>query len=636
MFKGVRSEYKILGICYSNISSEDVSNTVTSVCNAAMAEGYKIMLFSSFVDLYFDNSDTRGEAAVFELVNPDMLDALVILPESIKSDKLVDRLIAYAKSYDLPTVVIDRDFKDSACILFDYTSTFEKIVRHVIEDHGCRKVNFIAGVKDNEFSENRVDCYKRVLAENGIPFEEERLGYGNFWETPTIDVMDAFMASKLPFPEAIICSNDAMAIAACKYLAQRGYKVPGDVIVTGFDGIELERYFSPRLTTGAVDFSAIGNIAMQLIEKQKNHEEYPHITEIPYSMRISQSCNCEKPDPENAANKIQELYDRVINAERHESFMFSYLAKTMECSSLKEIAEIMVDYGDYNEWFCLNTDLLSDKKEENRFNNVYTQNMNAFLIRTGDRMFINTDGVIFPAKEMLPDLESILEKENIIFFSPLHFRDEVLGYAAVAVGSYFFLFANRRRYISNTNQILENFINRQKLEKVNAELADLHVHDPMTGLYNRRGFYKYVKNISAAENSGNKVWLFSIDMDYLKYINDTFGHTEGDAAIKTAANALIYACCGKEICARFGGDEFAVAGIGGEGYPEEYMGRVKAYLDEFNISGGKPYKVGISCGWAEVTGSLANGIDEFIRTADARMYEDKRRRKSVRGQKPEV
>ncbi len=125
-------------------------------------------------------------------------------------------------------------------------------------------------------------------------------------------------------------------------------------------------------------------------------------------------------------------------------------------------------------------------------------------------------------------------------------------------------------------------------------------------------------------------------MDYLKYINDTFGHTEGDTAIKTAANALANAAKGNEICARFGGDEFAVAGIGGEGYPEEYMGRVKAYLDEFNASGGKPYKVGMSCGWAEVTGTLANGIDEFIRTADARMYEDKRQRKSVRGQKTEV
>lgn len=636
MFKGVRNEYKIIGICYSNITSEDVSNIVTSVCNTAIAEGYKIMLISSFTDLYYDNSDTRGEAAVFNLVNPEMLDALVILPEAIKSDKLVDRLIAYAKSFDLPTVVIDRDFKDSACILFDYTSTFEKIVRHVIEDHGCKRVNFIAGIKDNEFSENRVDCYKRVLAENGIPFEEERMGYGNFWEVPTIDVMDAFMASKLPFPEAIICSNDSMAIAACKYLSQRGYKVPDDVIVTGFDGIELERYFSPRLTTGAVDFSAIGNIAMQLIQKQKNHEECPHITQIPYSMRISQSCNCEKPDPESAVNKIQELYDRVINAESHETFMFSYLSKTTECSSLKEIGDVMSAYGDYNEWFCLNTDLLSDKKEENRFHNVFTENMNAFLIRREHINYINTDGVIFPTKELLPDLESILERENIILFSPLHFRDEVLGYAAAGMGMNSSTFANRRRYISHTNQVLENFINRQKLERVNAELADLHVHDPMTGLYNRRGFYKYVKNISAEENSGNKVWLFSVDMDYLKYINDTFGHTEGDTAIKTMANALIYACCGKEICARFGGDEFAVAGIGGDNYPEEYMGRVRAYLDDFNASSGKPYKVGMSCGWAMVTGTLANGIDEFIRTADARMYEDKRRRKSVRGQKPET
>ena len=67
--------------------------------------------------------------------------------------------------------------------------------------------------------------------------------------------------------------------------------------------------------------------------------------------------------------------------------------------------------------------------------------------------------------------------------------DEVLGYACAAIAfADEFVYSNRRRYISNTVQILENLIHRVKLERMNSELAEMHIRDPLTGLLNRRGF----------------------------------------------------------------------------------------------------------------------------------------------------
>lgn len=118
-------------------------------------------------------------------------------------------------------------------------------------------------------------------------------------------------------------------------------------------------------------------------------------------------------------------------------------------------------------------------------------------------------------------------------------------------------------------------------------------------------------------------------MDRLKYVNDNFGHTEGDCAIKTVAASLLYNG-GDIACSRFGGDEFAVIAAGSNFEPEEYIARVRGYLDEYNRKSGKPYPVGISVGWeSSLTGTPAD-IDEMIRTADSRMYEDKRKRKAVR------
>ena len=58
------------------------------------------------------------------------------------------------------------------------------MVRHVVEEHGARRVNMLAGFESHALSEDRVMVYRKVLEENGIAFEEERVGYGQFWEVP--------------------------------------------------------------------------------------------------------------------------------------------------------------------------------------------------------------------------------------------------------------------------------------------------------------------------------------------------------------------------------------------------------------------------------------------------------------------
>ena len=148
-----------------------------------------------------------------------------------------------------------------------YRKGFEKIVRHVVEDHGARHVNMIAGFKNNSFSDNRIRIYQQVLEENGIPFEEERLGYGDFWDRPTRNVVKRFLASNDPRPDAIICANDAMAITTCSLLKEEGYRVPEDIIVTGFDGIQTGKYYTPMLATCEPDYQKSLEFIFQEMEQ---------------------------------------------------------------------------------------------------------------------------------------------------------------------------------------------------------------------------------------------------------------------------------------------------------------------------------------------------------------------------------
>ena len=243
-------KYKILGICCSKITNEDVKGIVDSICSSAVRSGWKVMIFSSFCDLYANTGesagDIAGEAGIYRLVNIDLLDALVILPESIMNDEVSGKLVEAGVNAGIPVVTLDREFAGASCIRFDYVTTFEKILRHVIEVHGCRTINLMAGFRGNTFSEERLSCCRSIFREYGLELDERRIGYGDFWNVPTEQAMDKFMETGLPLPQAIVCFNDSMAIAVCQYLFKRGIRVPEDVIVTGFDGIALEKYYQLR------------------------------------------------------------------------------------------------------------------------------------------------------------------------------------------------------------------------------------------------------------------------------------------------------------------------------------------------------------------------------------------------------
>ncbi len=147
----------------------------------------------------------------------------------------------------------------------------------------------------------------------------------------------------------------------------------------------------------------------------------------------------------------------------------------------------------------------------------------------------------------------------------------------------------------------------------------------MTNLYNRRGFYRLTPKLygkCAADGGG--FMIISVDLDNLKGINDTYGHHEGDNAITTIANALTAASGDGDIVARFGGDEYIAAGIcPKKGYAEEFVDRFKAFLDDYNAVSGKPYAVEASCGMCTMFPASEKTLDEFIKSADELMYEQK-------------
>lgn len=628
MFKGKRNNYRIIGICCASIQSELVRDSAMSICREAEKRGYHIMIFNAFSDMFYDTVFAKGEASIYRLVNPKLLDALVVLPDSIKCDEVTQSIISSAKAENIPVISVDEKKDGCFNIMFDYVDTFEEIVRHVVEHHKCRTINFVAGIENNEFSDDRIKCFKRVIAENGIEFDERRLCYGDFWQNPTVKAMKDFMASGLSMPDAFICCNDAMAITVCRFLREHGYRVPQDVIVTGFDGIELEKYANPRLTTSAADIASLGVIALDAVEKLVSGEKLDDTMQIPFNMVVSQSCGCVPFNAQEISDKIYDLYNRIASSEGHERHMFSYFERTVECDTINGLGRIMSSYADFNSWCCVNMDFIEASPIEKRYNEKFTDEMFT-IMRNKNGEFSN--GMIFPTAQLLPDLEEALESSFYLMFTPVHYQDDVIGYAAVEFNTEDFNFQNTHRFLSNTNQIMENFKNRIRIEQAYAEMAEMHMRDPMTGIYNRRGFYQNAERlIRKCSKTGKQTVIFSVDMDGLKHINDTYGHNEGDKAIKVISDSLIECSQKGGICSRFGGDEFIVMAAADDfdEYVKDFTGKLEQSIERLRRENQAEYNIGISCGAVMFSCTSIDELDEFIELADMKMYEQKRSHKN--------
>lgn len=154
--------------------------------------------------------------------------------------------------------------------------------------------------------------------------------------------------------------------------------------------------------------------------------------------------------------------------------------------------------------------------------------------------------------------------------------------------------------------------------------------DELTGVYNRRGFFALTQNqISLSQRMKKGFYLFAIDLDYLKQINDTFGHLAGDRALVGLANCLRTAFRKHDIIGRMGGDEFSVIVVDvhqedSEELKKHLMDRVR----EYNLKSHEPFSLSFGFGKAYYDGSYDVTLDTLLQIADTELYQEKKQRHS--------
>jgi diguanylate cyclase (GGDEF)-like protein/PAS domain S-box-containing protein len=176
-----------------------------------------------------------------------------------------------------------------------------------------------------------------------------------------------------------------------------------------------------------------------------------------------------------------------------------------------------------------------------------------------------------------------------------------------------------------TQAFVRDVTERKRMEE---EIRALSITDPLTGLYNRRGFLTLSEQqMKTAERTKYGLLLLFADLDDMKWINDHLGHEKGDEALVETASILRQAFRQSDIIARMGGDEFAVLAAGGPTLAEVMKDRLQNLIGDRNTLPGRVYKLSLSVGAAWNDPENPETIDALMSRADLAMYEEKRRKK---------
>jgi two-component system, cell cycle response regulator len=175
-----------------------------------------------------------------------------------------------------------------------------------------------------------------------------------------------------------------------------------------------------------------------------------------------------------------------------------------------------------------------------------------------------------------------------------------------------------------TAALSSEIVERERLQTV---LQALSLNDELTGLNNRRGFMTLAEqHLKLAVRARQDFTLMYMDLDNFKHINDTFGHAQGDQALRTVARVLEQTFRDSDILARFGGDEFTVLCTECDlASGQAAVLRLKAGLKQEVAEAAGLYNLSSSVGLAHFNANSPTSIKELLALADAEMYNNKLR-----------
>lgn len=203
-----------------------------------------------------------------------------IIVINLYEDKAIDALIAT----EIPIVFFDitpdkaKYGMDSDVVLLEGKRTVYNLTCHLISK-GYRRIGFVGDIFYSKTILDRYLGFRRACEEHDIDIDPElEITHSHKRHFYSDDEVPHFISGMKELPEAFVCANDTIAINLMEYLFEKGYKIPEDIAITGYDGIRGTLFRQDILTTALVDTFALGTRLVKQILYRMDNPDAPKET----------------------------------------------------------------------------------------------------------------------------------------------------------------------------------------------------------------------------------------------------------------------------------------------------------------------------------------------------------------------
>lgn len=645
---------KCIGVFLGQPSLPFQNELLKHIKNNAFAVGCNVAVFSAMIYTGGYPYYQDGESQNISLANFETMDAVIVVPDTLQAtatdgQEVMDYI---RKNFNGPRVVLDLEAEGFQQFFCDDADSVDYVVSHLIDIHNCNDIAFMTGIKGHPHSTSRLNGYYNALKRHNIPVDESRVFYGDFWYDEGERVVEALCNSEKGLPQAIACANDAMAVSVFKALEARGYRIPEDILLTGFDHAGNASSGDYPLTSAMRNIGEIAEQAMHYIFKEWGIQEFPEFTSEE-RMVINSSCGCQiekkKVYQIANANTLDGFYS-------HYNFMLEDMISSDDLHSCvwkidwyaSNVANFLNDFDKLR--ICLGEDWnsLSAIEHEGSFSPRMILALDKHDKSPGNdegkeikdiRFSANT---VFQRTEYFPGFGDINEAPAIYYFNVLHFGRNCFGYLVLSYGP-----ENKDHvfddvyvvWVRRVNASLESLRRQYAVEALYQEAETRAITDTMTGLYNRNGYNKMLSEMITDIGQDERFAFLFFDNNGLKHINDTYGHVAGDDVICQTSKVIsksYFPTARKELNFRIGGDEYVKLVLGkiSEEMAKKCIDTIHEELDIINSTGNREYPIYVAGGFQLYTSDTILSPDDIMKSADAQMYVNKEIVKEKTGFRP--
>lgn len=219
----------------------------------AYKNGYNILLSSL-------NKFDDDKQKVRELAKGGMTDGIIYFYSRV-NDPIIEEL----KSLKAPFVVVGRPENENEVNWVDndhFTMAYK--MTELLIKRGHKKIAFIGASPNFVITVDRLEGYKKALADNSIPLEDGLVVKGRFMTDNGYELMKGFFDKDI-VPTGIIAQDDLIAFGVIKYIKEKGLRVPEDIAVAGFNNVPMSEYSAPSLTSVETNAFDVGAKACEML-----------------------------------------------------------------------------------------------------------------------------------------------------------------------------------------------------------------------------------------------------------------------------------------------------------------------------------------------------------------------------------